>query len=120
MKPAPGLLLIGASCIDRLMSSDIENLTRKLSGKYHIPMETVWMDPVIGNAHPQQKLWYKVFSMLEDSRDLARLDAVNMCQTLEEFQEMGRARLNIVGVPFGIQAAKRMEARNGIPYMQAW
>ncbi len=150
VKPAPRLLLIGASCIDRLMSSDIENLTRKLSGKYHVPMETVWMDPVIGNAHPQQKLWYKVFSMLEDSRDLARLDAVNMigrlrpvhkdsefyrilrnagiktvrhlaqCQTLEEFQEMGRARLNVAGVPFGIQAAKRMEARNGIPYMQAY
>ena len=108
------------------------------------------MDPVIGKTHPQQKLWYKVFSMLEESKDQDRLDMVNMIgrlrpvyadsefyillhqagidtirhiaqsKTLEEFQEMGRARLNIVGSSLGIQSAKRMEYKNGIPYIEAY
>lgn len=150
VRSAPRLIFIGASCIDKLMSSDIESLTKRLSRKYGVWMETIWMDPVIGKTHPQQKLWHKIFSMLEDSREKERRNVVNMigrlrplykdsefyrilhsagvetvrhlaqCKTLDEFQEMGCARLNIVGVPLGIQAAKRMEARNGIPYMLAY
>ena len=150
VRPQPRLIMIGAYCIDRLMSSDIESLTRKLTKKYHTRIETIWMDPVIGKTHPQQKLWYKVFSMLEESKDQDRLNMVNMIgrlrpvyadsefytllhqagidtirhiaqsKTLEEFQEMGRARLNIVGSSLGIQSAKRMEYKNGIPYIEAY
>lgn len=148
--PRPRLIMIGASCIDRLMSSDIESVAKRLTKKYNVRIEAVWMDPVVGKIHPQQKLWDKVFGMTGESKDEERLPAVNVigrlrpvgqesefyrilheagietvrhlaqCRTLEEFYEMGRARLNVVGSPLGVQAAKRMERRNGIPYVEAF
>ena len=122
----PRLITICGSCIDRLMASDFELVAERLSGEIPARILVTWMDPVIGRKeHCQVRCWDKVYSLWRKSND--KVMAVNLigrlhkpaqdseledllkkagvksvkhmeeCKTLEEFYDMGKASLNILG-----------------------
>lgn len=143
----PRLITICGSCIDRLMASDFELVAERLSGEIPARILVTWMDPVIGRKeHCQVRCWDKVYSLWRKSND--KVMAVNLigrlhkpaqdseledllkkagvksvkhmeeCKTLEEFYDMGKASLNILGSNLGEKAAKKIQKVNGIPYIK--
>lgn len=141
----PKLVMLCGSCIDRLMASDFEMVSYDLKKEIPAEIRVIWMDPVIGRKeHPQVRCWDQVYSYwnhaerkntvnvigrlspLSKESEVRKLlaesgiEAVRHmadCQTLEEYKDMGSAKLNIVGSSLGVKAARHLERAYGIPYL---
>lgn len=147
-KEKPRQINVIGSCIDRLLATDYQLIVHDLKNRIPADVFVTWMDPVIGRKeHPQVRCWEDVvlqwrgksgdqnsvnlFGRLfppDKESDMRRLlmkagvgkvNYLNECNTIEEFREMGCARLNVVGSKLALKAAKLAERKFGIPYVMA-
>ena len=88
VRPTPKVVIICATCIDRLMGTDWDGIARDLAYKYHIDIIPVWMEPVKNhNGAPMEKLMEKVFSSIHDSADNRKGSSINVIGKLRPFNE---------------------------------
>jgi len=145
-QPRPKALLICATCIDDLLGSDYDGLARQMEAEHSIPVRICHMDPIAkdGKRPSQFTVQEAVYDFLQPSGEKERavniigsfapIDAgselyevtaaagtgavrhIAACSSLEEFQLMGRATHNILIKPGGRLAARKMQAKLGIPF----
>lgn len=147
-KEKPRQINVIGSCIDRLLATDYQLIVHDLKKRIPADVFVTWMDPVIGRKeHPQVRCWEDVILQWQgrsgdqnsvnlfgrlfppdkesDMRHLlmkagvGKINYLSECSTIEEFREMGCARLNVVGSKLALKAAKLAEKKFGIPYVVA-
>ncbi|MBT9165808.1 MAG: Light-independent protochlorophyllide reductase subunit B [Chloroflexi bacterium] len=142
----PKALLICATCVDALLGSDYDGLTRQLEAEHKIPVRICHMDPIAmdGKTPPPLTVQEAVYSFLQPSRqkepavniigNFAPIDAesefydvmadagigavrhIAACSSLEEFQLMSRSTHNVLIKQGGRLAVRQMQERLGIPF----
>lgn len=134
-KEKPRQINVIGSCIDRLLATDYQLIVHDLKKRIPADVFVTWMDPVIGRKeHPQVRCWEDVILQWQgrsgdqnsvnlfgrlfppdkesDMRHLlmkagvGKINYLSECSTIEEFREMGCARLNVVGSKLALKAAK--------------
>lgn len=147
-KEKPRQINVIGSCIDRLLATDYQLIVHDLKKRIPADVFVTWMDPVIGRKeHPQVRCWEDVILQWQgrsgdqnsvnlfgrlfppdkesDMRHLlmkagvGKINYLSECSTIEEFREMGCARLNVVGSKLALKAAKLAKRKFGIPYVVA-
>lgn len=146
----PKAVFLYVTCIDDLLGTDHNVFLEKLRDRFsEIDFAIGHMNPISYESSmppPASKL-YSYFGLLKKSKikekrvniigaindpiitpDLERLlsekgyELTDLfgCKTYEQFQKMSNAILNIVISPMAIPAAKHMQEKLGIPYIEAY
>ncbi len=143
----PKVIIIFVSCIDSMLATDHSGEIDDLGRKYpDVRFMLMRMDPICQSAKRQQtifKVHEDIFSLLEsrekDPRMIALLGGnewvrdglftehfrengvetthVGRCATMEEFQRMAGAALNVCTIPYGTDAVKLLQKRYGTPFV---
>lgn len=143
----PKALMLFVSCIDSMLATDHSGELRDLERLYpDVRFMLMRMDPICQSAKRRQtifKLHEDVFSLLEPRERDAHLVAltggndwpregvftghflkngfsvshIGLCRTMEEFQKMAGAALNVCTMPFGMDAVRMLEKKCGTPFV---
>ena len=143
----PKVLMLFVSCIDSMLATDHSGELRDLEKLYpDVRFMLMRMDPICQSAKRRQtifKLHEDIFSLLEPCTRDPRLVAltggndwprdgfftehlrknglsvthVGLCRTMEEFQQMAGAALNVCTMPYGSEAVKLLQKRYGTPFV---
>lgn len=144
----PKALFLCMTCVDALLGTDLDRICRQLERTVGIPVVACFMDPITresknapmvsvqqaimrclkkGETSASQINLLGNFVPLEDSCELygllkdAGIDTIGQisaCKTFEEYQQMGKAKLNVVIHPQAVASAKDLEQRLGIPFVE--
>lgn len=144
----PKALFLCMTCVDALLGTDLNRLSRQLESTLGIPVVACFMDPITRESKnapmvsvqqaimrclnrseqdPHQINLLGNFVPLESTCELyGALDSVGIhtvgqisaCATFEEYQRLGRAQLNVVIHPQAVASARDLEQRLGIPYVE--
>lgn len=148
VKPKPKAILICITCVDALLGTDLERVCRKAEETCGVHVVPCYMYAITreGKKPPMiaiRKALYSLlkpvknpenivnllgnFAPLEDGCELPELlrqagfggvKELAACRTLEEYMEMGGARLNLVLNPESRLAAEDLRKRLGTPYCE--
>ncbi|MBO4831727.1 MAG: hypothetical protein J5569_04535 [Oscillospiraceae bacterium] len=143
----PKVVIIFTSCIDSLLATDHSGEVMDLSTAYpDVRFMIMKMDPICQSAKRRQtifKLHEDIFSLLEpaerDPRTAALMGGnewpregaftehlkgsgidlmhIGLCRTMEEYQKMAGAALNVCTMPYGSEAVKLLQKRFGTPFV---
>ena len=143
----PKVIIIFTSCIDSLLATDHTGEVMDLSKAYpDVRFMIMKMDPICQSAKRRQtifKLHEDIFSLLEpaerDPRSAALMGGnewpregvftehlkgsgidlmhIGLCRTMEEYQKMAGAALNVCTMPYGSEAVKLLQKRFGTPFV---
>lgn len=148
MNLKPKVLSLCITCVDALLNTDYSVLGKKLKEKYNIRFEVVRMFPFLADSVKThfELLMESVYSLMEvDSNkeikkavniigktDTARVtdffkilneegyevQEIHNCKTIDDYDDLGRACLNVVLNKHSVCAAKLMKKKYGIPYIE--
>lgn len=146
MEEKPQVVEVCVSCVDALINSDFSELAARLKKEYGIRFALIRMCPILAESvlTHSHLLIKSQYSLLEPSgirqktvNLLGRIQTVSReselyreleaagyrannileCETLEDYDALGDACLNLVAVKNALPAAKTMRKRFGIPYL---
>ena len=143
----PKVLIIFVSCIDSMLATDHTGELRELEKTYpDVRFMLMKMDPICQSAKRRQtifKVHEDIFSLLgpreRDPRAAAILGGnewpregvftehlrkndinamhIGLCRTMDDYQKMAGAALNICTMPYGTDAVKLLQKRYGTPFV---
>ena len=143
----PKVVIIFTSCIDSMLATDHTGEIDDLGKKYpDVRFMIMKMDPICQSAKRRQtifKLHEDIFSLLEpaerDPRAAALMGGnewpregfftehlkksgidvmhIGLCGTMEEYQKMAGAALDICTMPYGTDAVKLLQKRYATPFV---
>ncbi|MDR1276160.1 MAG: hypothetical protein LBL72_07250 [Candidatus Accumulibacter sp.] len=149
LKPRPRAFLIVVSCIDDLLGTDYETMLADFEAEFRIPFRIGRMNPISLDAKlpPGKRIQRDMYDFLEapvarddavcvlgafqnldehsEIRDLLRAKGLPSllhladCANFDDYQKLGRARLNLVVRPEGTEAAKNLREKFGTPFVFA-
>lgn len=146
METKPRVVEVCVTCVDALLNSDFDGMAARLKQRYGIRFALIRMCPILTDSirSNAQMLIESQYSLLQPSgvkqktvNILGRIQKVSHeselyqtleaagyrvnnileCETLEQYDALGDACLNLVAVRNAIPAAKAMQKRFGIPYL---
>lgn len=146
METKPRVVEVCVTCVDALLNSDFDGMAARLKQRYGIRFALIRMCPILTDSvrSNSQMLIESQYSLLQPSgvkqktiNILGRIQKIpheselyqtlkaagyrvnNIleCETLEQYDALGDACLNLVAVRNAIPAAKTMRKRFGIPYL---
>lgn len=146
METKPRVVEVCVTCVDALLNSDFDGIAARLKQRYGIRFALIRMCPILTDSvrSNSQMLIESQYSLLRPSgvkqktvNILGRIQKIpheselyqtlnaagyqvnNIleCETLEQYDALGDACLNLVAVRNAIPAAKSMQKRFGIPYL---
>jgi len=140
------VLLLCATCVDDLLGSDYETKARQLEREHGLLVRAIHLKPTAADGKRPSGLATQlaVYDLLEPSEErdssinvigspapieegsefhevmaaagIQKVRHIAACANLEEFQQMSRARLNLLARPLARLAVQHMEGKLGIPY----
>ncbi|MDR1367542.1 MAG: hypothetical protein LBJ76_02350 [Candidatus Accumulibacter sp.] len=149
LKIRPRAFLIVVSCIDDLLGTDYEQMLADFEEEFRIPFSIGRMNPISldGKLPPGKRIQRDMYDFIkkpaerddsvcllgafqpidEDSeiREFLRANGlpsllhISECGNFDDYQKLGRARLNLVVRPEGTEAAKNLREKNGTPFIFA-
>ncbi len=145
---APSLIMICITCVDALLGTDMERISRKAEKLVPVPVRPCYMYALTreGSRPPMVHVRQSLYSILEPKKKKAssvnflgffapviddfelydmlygigvrKIREISRCQSLTEFQEMAEANFNLVLHPEARPAAADITERLGIPYIE--
>ncbi|MDR2507569.1 MAG: hypothetical protein LBD67_06180 [Candidatus Accumulibacter sp.] len=149
LKRRPRAFLIVVSCIDDLMGTDYDEMISGFEAEFGIPFRIGHMNPISldGKLPPGKRIQRDMYDFIEapegrddsvclvgafqpiakeaEIRELLRANGmysllhISECASFDEYQRLGRARLNLVVRPEGMDAAKNLREKFGTPFLFA-
>ena len=143
----PKVVIIFTSCIDSMLATDHTGEIANLSVRYpDVEFMIMKMDPICQSAKRRQtifKVHEDIFSLLKpaerDPRSVALMGGnewpregsftehlrnsginvmhIGLCGTMEEYQKMAGAALNVCTMPYGNDAVRLLQKRYGTPFV---
>lgn len=147
LNPKPKAISLCSTCIDALLHTDYSVLGKKLEELYGIRLQLAPMLPFLADGRKTHfelliESVYGAVKVSERKRNVVNLigktDAaspdtdfykvlqkagyevqeIHACKTLDDYDKLGEACLNVVLNKHTIPAAKMMEKKHGIPYIE--
>ena len=146
METRPRVVEVCVTCVDALVNSDFSGLSARLKGQYGIRFTLIRMCPILAESilTHSHLLIESQYSLLQPTGNkqktiniLGRIQKVDHaselyrvleaagyrvnnileCETLEDYDALGDACLNLLAVKNALPAAKTMQKRFRIPYL---
>ncbi|MBQ7895166.1 MAG: oxidoreductase [Oscillospiraceae bacterium] len=141
-------ILLCMTCVDAMLGTDLERISRKIQDKVGLPVVACYMDPISreGKQAPMVSVQRSIMGCLEPStiednyvnllgnfvpldksselyallkdKGIDHLSQISACETFDEYQKMAKAKLGIVIHPQAEASARDMEKKLGIPYVK--
>lgn len=144
----PKALFLCMTCVDALLGTDLNRLSRQLENTLNLPVVACFMDPITreSKSAPMVSVQQAIMRCLQKSEENAHqinllgnfvpldqncelhaalqsvgidiIGQISACKTFEEYQRMGHARLNVVLHPQAVASARDLERRLEIPFIE--
>lgn len=144
----PKALLLCMTCVDALLGTDLDWIGRKVQEDCVVPVVSCFMDPITRESKkaPMVSVQQAIMQCLQKGSleegavnllgNFVPLDAgcelplaleragfgtirqISACRSFDEYQEMGRAALNLVVHPQAAASARDLERRLAIPWAE--
>lgn len=144
----PSVIMICITCVDALLGTDMDRVSRKAEEKAGVPVRPSYMYALTreGKKPPMVHIRQSIYSLLEKrkkvstsinilgffsplakdcelydvfrSMGIKNIREVSACRDYDEFTDMGEANFNVVLNPEARPAAADLEERLKIPYIE--
>ena len=144
----PSVIMICITCVDALLGTDMDRVSKKAEEKAGVPVRPSYMYALTreGRKPPMVHIRQSIYSLLEErkkvstsinilgffsplakdcelydvfrSMGIKKIREVSACRDYDEFTDMGEANFNVVLNPEARPAAADLEERLKIPYIE--
>ena len=144
----PKAILLCMTCVDAMLGTDLDRISRKIQDKVGLPVVACYMDPISreGKQAPMVSVQRSIMGCLEarerdesyvnllgnfvpldksselhallKEKGIEHIGQISACDTFAEYQKMAGARLSIVIHPQAEASAKDLEKKLNIPYVK--
>lgn len=144
----PKAILLCMTCVDAMLGTDLERISKEIQQAVGLPVVACYMDPISreGKQAPMVSVQRSIMGCLEpntrennyvnllgnfvpldksselyallEENGIDHLGQISACESFDEYQKMAKARLSIVIHPQAEASAKDMEKKLDIPYVR--